>query len=377
MPISQSYFCLLLHDTDASKRTASNGTAPAGILSRARPVFRGAALLCMVLAVSLAPSITLYHRVRELEGRVMRQTRDLSELRLREAEEEGLRGVGETEDARLYIGRKMLATSCECPPGPKGEQGPRGERGRQGSTGRRGEKGERGEPGTDGVFGEDGAVGVKGDKGNPGIPGEPGPAGPKGVPGSPGQPGIGGPPGLPGPQGVRGQKGVKGPPGPPGPQGPPGTSMTAGLAASQLGTSTTPLAAIHLQAMPEDLYSGLTRLDRYGHLNSWFISTTTGGFSLGRDGNVTVLSGGHYFVYSSVLFYDKSAFYAASTNINGDPFLKCMGVRGSAFARFGSCQSSGVMLLEAGDHVGVVSSYPSRTVDMRPDSTYFGLIKLT
>eukprot|EP00057_Strongylocentrotus_purpuratus_P004843 XP_003729591.1 PREDICTED: collectin-12 [Strongylocentrotus purpuratus] len=294
---SGDYNCHELVLKGASNNTTTMDTPPAGMLSRARPVFRVAALLCMVLAVSLVPSITLYHRVRELEGRVLRQTRDLSELRLRE--EEGLTGVGEMEDAR-YIGRKMLAESCDCPPGPKGDSGPRGERGRQGSTGRRGEKGDPGESGVDGVFGQDGDIGVKGDKGNQGLPGESGPAGPKGVAGSPGQPGIGGPPGLPGPQGMRGQKGVEGPPGPPGPQGPPGTPMTAGLASTQLGTSTSPLAAIHLQAMPEDLYSGLTRLDEYGHLNSWFISTTTGGFSLGRDGNVTVLSRGHYYVYSSV-----------------------------------------------------------------------------
>ncbi|XP_071508725.1 uncharacterized protein [Diadema antillarum] len=351
------------HHQETSGDAAYQRLSQSSPWERIRPALRGAALVCLVLSVSLIPTVTLYHKVLDLEQRLSRQSRDLAE-----PEVERLVMMEEDFDDVGYLGRKMLAT-CDCPSGPKGEQGPRGERGRQGSSGRRGEKGDPGSPGEDGSAGNDGSRGPKGDRGDRGALGLPGPKGPRGSDGTPG------PPGLPGPQGVRGPQGVKGPPGPAGPQGPPGTTMTAGLSSSQLSNS--PLSAIHLQAMPENVFSGLTRLDEYGHLNSWHVSTNTGGFTLGRDGNVTVLQRGHYYIYSSVLFYDKSAFYGASTVVNGRPFLKCLGVRGSAFARFGSCQSSGVIQLDGGDYVGIVSSYPSRTVDMRPSSTYFGMIKLT
>ena len=77
-----------------------------------------------------------------------------------------------------------------------------------------------------------------------------------------------------------------------------------------------------------------------------------------------------------VLFYDSSAFYGAHTNINGKSFLKCTGARASSAAKFGPCSSSGVALLNEGDKVGIASVYPMKEVEMRPESTYFGIIKL-
>ena len=77
-----------------------------------------------------------------------------------------------------------------------------------------------------------------------------------------------------------------------------------------------------------------------------------------------------------MLFYDSSVFYGANTNINGRPFLKCGGARVSAAVKFGPCMSIGIAELRAGDRVGITSSYPYRDVEMSPESTYFGLVKL-
>ena len=82
------------------------------------------------------------------------------------------------------------------------------------------------------------------------------------------------------------------------------------------------------------------------------------------------------FSLQKVLFYDGGAFYGAHTNINGKTFLKCTGARASSAAKFGPCLASGVTVLHEGDKVGVASVYPMKEVEMRPESTYFGMIKL-
>ena len=70
-------------------------------------------MLCLVLAVSLAPSVSLYHRVRDLEARLSRQNRDLAEMR-----EMAIVNAGDfDDDDDRYIGRRMLQATCDCPPG--------------------------------------------------------------------------------------------------------------------------------------------------------------------------------------------------------------------------------------------------------------------
>ena len=82
------------------------------------------------------------------------------------------------------------------------------------------------------------------------------------------------------------------------------------------------------------------------------------------------------FYFFQVLFYDSSAFFGANTNINGQVFLSCGGARASAAVKFGPCLSIGVAILNAYDSVGVTSVYPHKDVELSPESTYFGMIKI-
>ncbi|XP_071950503.1 uncharacterized protein [Antedon mediterranea] len=338
-----------------------------------------------VLLVLILTTGTLIMRTIIFRQEISEQKHTLETIseRLADLENNGVK----PEIAQTSVGRKLLAVDgqqCTCPPGPKGNQGERGERGRSGRTGKAGNVGTPGPPGLDGSKGDKGLKGDKGDTGQRGEVGLEGAHGAKGELGERGQPGR---------QGVKGSRGIKGNPGPLGPNGPPGPKgnigrtgppgpqgMTGNLTLleeeGRLISGGT-LRAIHLRGSgAENKLTGKTNLGASGCMKKWEIATDTGGFKLQSNGNVTVIEKGQYFIYSTILFYDKKAFFAADTRINGVPYIRCSGQRASAAQKFGSCTANGVANLEDGDEVGIKSVYPYSFVDIRNDASYFGLIKL-
>ncbi|XP_071799026.1 uncharacterized protein [Asterias amurensis] len=313
--------------------------------------------LIVTLFVALVGGMSVL-RMRELERRLAWQEQEIENL---DDRVKHLSRIGDNGDTYLpgleaKPSRHLLTFDggeCDCPPGPKGEIGPRGERGRSGRDGRPGKDGVPGPSGPPGLNGRTGSHGQKGTRGDIGLPGERG------------SPGI---------RGLKGDQGAPGVAGPPGPRGP--TGNVEGMDSVEINRHVVFARAIHLQGIPADQVSGIRRLGFHGLLRDWSISTNSGGFALETDGNVTVTERGQYYIYSSVLFYDGGAFYGAHTNINGKTFLKCTGARASSAAKFGPCLASGVTVLHEGDKVGVASVYPMKEVEMRPESTYFGMIKL-
>ncbi|XP_070537686.1 ectodysplasin-A-like [Ptychodera flava] len=246
-----------------------------------------------------------------------------------------------------------LISCFVCPPGPPGPKGDTGEEGPRGKRGRRGTTGKQGGKGPPGPIGSKGTKGDKGEAGSRGMPGPRGEIGPKGDQGS---------------NGLQGDTGLRGMPGPQGPRGPTGSHTISEVRRSA--------QAIHLQGDSDNKFPSLRMLDASGVLRNWQIGSNTGGFTLLANGNVTIAERGQYYIYSNVLFYDDSAFYGAHTTVNGIPFLTCSGMRAKASLKFGTCYSSGVIVLQPQDMIGIRSVYPSRIVDAHRESTYFGVIKL-
>ncbi|XP_078614654.1 uncharacterized protein LOC144883831 isoform X3 [Branchiostoma floridae x Branchiostoma japonicum] len=100
------------------------------------------------------------------------------------------------------------------------------------------------------------------------------------------------------------------------------------------------------------------------------------------DGSLRVTEAGLYFVYSQVLqvyYYDGShAFLSHIVRESGErePFLQCIQSPVNESRKYNTCFTAGVFHLDAGDKVFVELQQETGIVDMSPDTTFFGLIKI-
>ncbi|XP_078614657.1 uncharacterized protein LOC144883831 isoform X6 [Branchiostoma floridae x Branchiostoma japonicum] len=97
------------------------------------------------------------------------------------------------------------------------------------------------------------------------------------------------------------------------------------------------------------------------------------------DGSLRVTEAGLYFVYSQVYYYDGShAFLSHIVRESGErePFLQCIQSPVNESRKYNTCFTAGVFHLDAGDKVFVELQQETGIVDMSPDTTFFGLIKI-
>ncbi|XP_070538507.1 uncharacterized protein [Ptychodera flava] len=210
--------------------------------------------------------------------------------------------------------------------------------------------------------GSPGPAGPPGPVGPPGPMGEIGKAGPSGLPGRdgiPGPAGAQGAPGLPGPKGDKGDVGEKGPPGEPAPKF---------LAAHFQGDSE---AAVHTGPSGEIHYwdyADWMKKPSYSWLQNKFV--------LDHQGNITIQDSGLYYIYSQVQYYDSFPFMGHTVLINDKVFLRCTESTVSDQRRFNSGYIAGVAYLEEDTKVSVRVSYDQRLIQLGPETTYVGLIKV-
>ncbi|XP_070538500.1 uncharacterized protein [Ptychodera flava] len=223
--------------------------------------------------------------------------------------------------------------------------------------------------------GSPGPAGPPGPVGPPGPMGEIGKAGPSGLPGRdgiPGPAGAQGAPGLPGPKGDKGDVGEKGPPGEPAPKF---------LAAHFQGDSE---AAVHTGPRNPRQYGEVT-VGRGGEIHYWdyadwmkkpSYSWLQNKFVLDHQGNITIQDSGLYYIYSQVQYYDSFPFMGHTVLINDKVFLRCTESTVSDQRRFNSGYIAGVAYLEEDTKVSVRVSYDQRLIQLGPETTYVGLIKV-
>ncbi|XP_070538513.1 ectodysplasin-A-like isoform X16 [Ptychodera flava] len=226
-----------------------------------------------------------------------------------------------------------------------------------------------------GCTGSPGPAGPPGPVGPPGPMGEIGKAGPSGLPGRdgiPGPAGAQGAPGLPGPKGDKGDVGEKGPPGEPAPKF---------LAAHFQGDSE---AAVHTGPRNPRQYGEVT-VGRGGEIHYWdyadwmkkpSYSWLQNKFVLDHQGNITIQDSGLYYIYSQVQYYDSFPFMGHTVLINDKVFLRCTESTVSDQRRFNSGYIAGVAYLEEDTKVSVRVSYDQRLIQLGPETTYVGLIKV-
>ncbi|XP_078694720.1 uncharacterized protein LOC144923767 isoform X2 [Branchiostoma floridae x Branchiostoma belcheri] len=98
-----------------------------------------------------------------------------------------------------------------------------------------------------------------------------------------------------------------------------------------------------------------------------------------KDGSLTVTESGLYFVYSQVYYYDGThAFISHIIKESGEqePFLQCIQSPVNESRKYNTCFTAGVFPLEAGDKIFVQLQQENAVVDMSPETTFFGLIKI-
>ncbi|XP_070538504.1 ectodysplasin-A-like isoform X8 [Ptychodera flava] len=212
--------------------------------------------------------------------------------------------------------------------------------------------------------GSPGPAGPPGPVGPPGPMGEIGKAGPSGLPGRdgiPGPAGAQGAPGLPGPKGDKGDVGEKGPPGEPAPK--------------------FDVAAAHFIGD----FDKAVRMGKGGEIHYWdyadwmkkpSYSWLQNKFVLDHQGNITIQDSGLYYIYSQVQYYDSFPFMGHTVLINDKVFLRCTESTVSDQRRFNSGYIAGVAYLEEDTKVSVRVSYDQRLIQLGPETTYVGLIKV-
>ncbi|XP_013398885.1 protein eiger [Lingula anatina] len=99
------------------------------------------------------------------------------------------------------------------------------------------------------------------------------------------------------------------------------------------------------------------------------------------DGQVRVTEGGLYYLYGQITFYNASPFNTAGIDVNGHTVVRCTNSvpitnPGSASSTYQTCSMRTVWNLEENAEVQMVVKQPNRALDMRPDTTFFGLVKL-
>ncbi|XP_071798616.1 uncharacterized protein [Asterias amurensis] len=115
----------------------------------------------------------------------------------------------------------------------------------------------------------------------------------------------------------------------------------------------------------------------YWRYADWMDSDVRSRFVLGQTGNVTVTEGGIYYVYSQMLYYDPSVFMGHSLYIGEQKRFSCTECTVDRDRKFNTCYIGGVVQINNGDKVGIRVSYANRVINLHPDSTHFGLIKLS
>ncbi|XP_078694350.1 uncharacterized protein LOC144923575 isoform X6 [Branchiostoma floridae x Branchiostoma belcheri] len=216
----------------------------------------------------------------------------------------------------------------------------------EGSGRRRNRRCKKGCPGPPGPKGDTGKPGRRGRRGSPGLPGAPG------TPGAPGIPGEVGPPGPMGPEGAKGEAG------PPGVPGEPKTDTSSSV--------------IHVQGQNK----GEVRLDETGKLQYWQQALNTGGYTLHANGEIEVHEDGYYFIYSQVMYYDPSLMMGHKVMVNADEFLRCSESTVAPDNRYNTCYMGAVRRVNAGSRVWVKTLNPNRVIELQPETTYMGIIKL-
>ncbi|XP_078694343.1 uncharacterized protein LOC144923575 isoform X1 [Branchiostoma floridae x Branchiostoma belcheri] len=227
----------------------------------------------------------------------------------------------------------------------------------EGSGRRRNRRCKKGCPGPPGPKGDTGKPGRRGRRGSPGLPGAPG------TPGAPGIPGEVGPPGPMGPEGAKGEAG------PPGVPGEPKTDTSSSV--------------IHVQGAVDSAISagarqnkGEVRLDETGKLQYWQQALNTGGYTLHANGEIEVHEDGYYFIYSQVMYYDPSLMMGHKVMVNADEFLRCSESTVAPDNRYNTCYMGAVRRVNAGSRVWVKTLNPNRVIELQPETTYMGIIKL-
>ncbi|XP_070538534.1 protein eiger-like [Ptychodera flava] len=92
--------------------------------------------------------------------------------------------------------------------------------------------------------------------------------------------------------------------------------------------------------------------------------------------NITIQDAGLYYIYSQVQYYDSFPFMGHTVVINDKVFLRCTESTVSDQRRFNSGYIAGVAYLEEDTKVFVRVSYDQRLIQLGPEATYVGFIKV-
>ncbi|XP_070538527.1 protein eiger-like isoform X30 [Ptychodera flava] len=163
--------------------------------------------------------------------------------------------------------------------------------------------------------------------------------------------------------------------------GPPGEPAPKFLAAHFQGDSE---AAVHTGPRNPRQYGEVT-VGRGGEIHYWdyadwmkkpSYSWLQNKFVLDHQGNITIQDSGLYYIYSQVQYYDSFPFMGHTVLINDKVFLRCTESTVSDQRRFNSGYIAGVAYLEEDTKVSVRVSYDQRLIQLGPETTYVGLIKV-
>ncbi|XP_022101926.1 ectodysplasin-A-like isoform X2 [Acanthaster planci] len=199
-----------------------------------------------------------------------------------------------------------------------------------------------------------------------------------------------------GPVSYGGEKGEKGERGPPGecechwPTTEPETTYTT---TPSLTPQYTTILSAHFEGDVQSIaaiarrdpinrgYVDLSEIDGgwvpYWRYAQWMDDGIRNKFILHRRGNVTVVEGGIYYVYSQMLYYDPSVFMGHSLYIGGQKRFSCTECTIDRDRKFNTCYIGGLVQINPGEVVGVKVSYANRVINLNPDSTHFGMIRLS
>ncbi|CAH1245630.1 EDA [Branchiostoma lanceolatum] len=162
-----------------------------------------------------------------------------------------------------------------------------------------------------------------------------------------------------------------------------GDSVPAGKKGGR-GKKGTGLKAAHIQGDA----GGAVPVGADGQVNHWKVANWmlmseyehySSVFRLDVDGSLLVTEAGLYFVYSQVYYYDGShAFLSHIIRGSGEeePFLQCIQSPVNESRKYNTCFTAGVFHLDADDRIVVKLQQENGVVDMSPDTTFFGLIKI-
>ncbi|XP_071477455.1 uncharacterized protein [Diadema antillarum] len=95
-----------------------------------------------------------------------------------------------------------------------------------------------------------------------------------------------------------------------------------------------------------------------------------------QNGNVTVHTGGFYYVYSQIQYYDEGRYTGHEIVVNGVSLFKCAESPASEERRINTCYIGGVVYLHPNSTVSIRMAFPNRTVNLHYNNSYFGLFKI-